>query len=261
MIDQPVILHDALPAIPWMDPRLNRLPGILPLEAGDWLRVDQMFGAQMALRARLIEDIPEQVQQTLSLAQDSAEELLDLTLTRLTTMPDYHRAGDLVTRPDGGIVSIDRDQPMLTLGRLVQEDLCILQPQGDEYCLTAAILCFPASWTLAQKMGRPMMAIHAPVAHYTAEIGARVHRMFSAIRPEQGLWRMNYMTYASPDLYHPRKEDDPRPRPSRDQRHYLRAERQCLIRLPKTRAVVFSIHSYIMHLDDLSPEARASLPD
>jgi hypothetical protein len=35
-----LILQSALPFAPWMDPRTNRLPGVLPLEGDDWLRVD-----------------------------------------------------------------------------------------------------------------------------------------------------------------------------------------------------------------------------
>ena len=162
-----------------------------------------------------------------------------------------------MTRPDGVDVAIDWDQPLITLGRLVQEDICILQDNGTEYCLNGAILCFPASWTLAQKIGRPMMAIHAPVTSYNDDVGARVHRMFSALRPEQGLWRMNHMTYADADLHHPRLENDPRPAP--EVRQFLRAERQCLIRLPQSRAVVFTIHSYVIRMSDLPPDARAAL--
>ena len=63
-------------------------------------------------------------------------------------------------------------QPLLTLGRLVQEDLCLMEPQGDEYDLTGAILCFPASWTLAQKIGRPMTGIHHPVEIYDDDLAA-----------------------------------------------------------------------------------------
>ena len=244
-----MIFQKALPHIPWMDPRLNRLPGIMPLQAGDWLREDEVYGAQMALRDQLI--LARDVHAILPQAQDAAVEVLQMALAR------SGHEGDSVTRSDGVRVAIDWDQPLITLGRLVQEDICILQEDAGEYCLTGAILCFPASWTLAQKIGRPMMAIHTPVDSYTDDMGARVHRMFSALRPEQGLWRMNYMTYGSADLHHPRLENDPRP-PS-DARPYLRAERQCLIRLPRTRAIVFSIHTYLMRIVDLDDSARAAL--
>ena len=36
-----------------------------------------------------------------------------------------------VRRPDGVSVAIDRDDPMGTLGHLVQEDLCLLEKRGD----------------------------------------------------------------------------------------------------------------------------------
>ena len=44
------ILQSRLPFAPWMDPRTARLPGILPVEGADWLRVDDAFALQMAER-------------------------------------------------------------------------------------------------------------------------------------------------------------------------------------------------------------------
>ncbi len=58
---------------------------------------------------------------------------------------------DRVRRPDGVEVRLDSRFPLVTLGRLVQEDLCLMEKQGEESVLTGAILCFPASWTLGQK--------------------------------------------------------------------------------------------------------------
>lgn len=243
------MFHKSLPHIPWMDPVLGKLPGIKPLAAGDWLRRDEVFAEQMALRDHLIREAA--VHAILPQAGAAAVEVLEMALDVLGM------SGPWVTRPDGVQVAIDWERPLITLGRLVQEDICILQEEGAEYCLTGAILCFPASWTLAQKIGRPMMGIHRPVDSYTEDLGKRVHRMFAALRPDQGLWRMNYMTYETADLHYPRLEHDPRP-PSQT-RPFVRAERQCLIRLPRTRAVVFSIHTYLMRIADLDAEARAAL--
>ena len=50
----PPVFHDALPIAAWMDEKTRRLPGIQPLAPGDWLRVDEAFAGQMALRDRLI---------------------------------------------------------------------------------------------------------------------------------------------------------------------------------------------------------------
>ena len=132
---------------------------------------------------------------------------------------------------------------MATLGRLIQEDLCVMQRYGSQHVLTAAVLCFPASWTLAEKIGHPLSDIHIPVASYTEDLAKRVQRLFDAIHPDRPMWRSNCLWYDSPDLFQP----DPRPASvaslnsdlGAGQGTYLRSERQCLLRLPKTQAVVF----------------------
>ncbi len=75
-------------------------------------------------------------------------------------------------RPDGVAVPLD-GPPLMVAGRLVEPDLVILErAEGtDEHVLIGAILCFPSSWTLTQKLGRPLMAIHAPVASYDPAMG------------------------------------------------------------------------------------------
>lgn len=125
--------------------------------------------------------------------------------------------------------------------------------------LVAAVLCFPASWRLDEKIGRPLTAIHAPVAVYDADVGRRVQRLFDAIRPGQPLWRANLLEYDDPALFQPRSAFDPPRRTSGPEAPYLRAERQCLLRLPRTGAVVFSIHTHVVRRADAGAEALAEL--
>lgn len=252
-----VIVQNRLPFAPWMDPRTARLPGIIPLADGAWINPDDAYVGQMAERDRLIATSPAAVHALLPEAREAAAELLDLALARLASLPGFHIGPDAVRRPDGITVRLDPGQPLLTLGRLVQEDLCLLQAGAGEHVLTGAILCFPASWRLAQKIGRPLGAIHAPVEGYAPDLAPRVQRMFDAIRPEQPLMRFNTLIYDDPTLHQPRDEYQARPRPV--QGIYVRSERQCLLRLPQTRAVVFSIHTFLVRVADLDPEARAGL--
>ena len=42
---------------------------------------------------------------------------------------------------------------------------------------------------------------------------------------------------------------------------YIRSERQCLIRLPVSRAVLFSIHTYLVPLAALTADQAAALRD
>ncbi len=253
------ILQSHLPFCPWMDPRTARLPGVMPVEGDDWLRQDDAFAAQMAERDRLLATVPDRVHALLEQGRAAAEELYDTILARLARQPGYRITPATAERPDGVTVPLHRDQPLLTLGRLVQEDLCLMERVGEEHLLTGATLCFPASWSLSEKIGRPLTGIHTPVPSYDTDIARRVQRMFDAIRVEQPLWRMNALVYVDPTLHQPRREGDPRT--DRRGGRYVRSERQCFLRLPQTRAVVFSIHTYVVRIETLSDAERAGLQD
>ena len=251
------ILNTNLPLHPWADPRTARLPGIQPIADDSWITVCDAYAAQMAERDRLIAETPDLVHALPVTALPAALELYDRVLDKLRGMAGFDVGTDAVQRPDGVRVALDRSQPLLTLGRLVQEDLCLMQRVGAEHALTAAVLCFPASWTLHEKLGRSMLGIHLPVESYTPDLARRVQRLFDAIRPEQPLWRMNFHIYESPALFHPRREGDPHPKARAGE--FLRVERQCLLHLPQTQAVLFSIHSYQVRLNTLAPSDLASL--
>lgn len=164
----------------------------------------------------------------------------------LEALPDgFESYVDTVLCPDGATVAIDWDQPLLTVGRILQQDVCILQRRGEEHVMTGAVLCFPASWTLSQKIGQPLTRIHLPVDEYTDEIAKRVQRFFDGIQYGRPLWRANLLRYDDPSLYHPRPEHDPTPNGSPSSR-YLRSERQTVVRLLEPGAVAFVIHTMVV---------------
>lgn len=235
------------------------LPGVQPLAPDDWVLVDEAYGAQMLHRAALIATQRDKVIYLEEGAKAAAQEVLEMVLDLLQRRFDKFEVGTgAVRRPDGINVAIDRDDPLGTLGHLVQEDLCLMQKRGDEHVLMGAVLCFPAGWRLREKAGHPLMHIHAPVDSYNAGLGRRVQRLFDGVRTGQPMWRYNVLWYENPELYQPYTPDDhyktvhqPKARP------YLRSERQCIVRLPKTDAVLFSIHNFVVHVDDLG---RKSTP-
>lgn len=143
------------------------------------------------------------------------------------------------TRNDGETIRIDATDPLGTVGRLVQEDFCILTKEASEHVLSAAVLCFPAGWRLAEKLGRPLRRIHDPVESYDTQIARRVQRLFDGVQVGRPLWRYNALPYASPELFQPWGRSVPGG-------SFLRSERQTIFRLPQTGAVVFGIHTYVM---------------
>lgn len=232
------------------------LPGIQPAQQDEWLLIDDAFAQQAAYRDSLIGHRRDIVLAMEDGARLAAVELLEYALDIVARKPDlgYRVEGGLVTRPDGQSLRIDRADPLGTLGRLVQQDLCILEKQGDEHVLTGAVLCFPASWSLAEKFQRPLTRIHDPVPDYDDQIARRVQRLFDGVQVGRPLWRFNKLWYLHPDLHQPRSRiGHPREKPEDDGPSFFRSEKQVIFRLPKTQAVVFSIHTFVLP-DGVAPE-------
>lgn len=240
-IERPPILQTSLP-----DGQENRaaapLPSLQPVD-GPWLTMDDAYGAQMVARRALLRDQMGDVVAQTAQGLEAARQFARLAFAAL---PDgFARDGDVVRCPDGGCVTMDWDAPLASIGGILQQDVCILERIGDEHVLTGAVLCFPASWTLSQKIGKPLIRIHAPVDEYDADIARRVQRMFDGVKEGRPMWRANALRYDDPTLYQPRPEHDPRPVGTADA-PYLRSERQTILRLKGSGAVAFVIHTSVV---------------
>ena len=232
--------------LPYDIEQSKSLPGTSPLNPEEWLMKDEAYAGQMSERERLISTHRDDVIAMDDVAKASAGELLEKTIDFLPRLGGFIREQDRIICPDGRVVMLETSDPMATLGRLVQNDFCILHQQGDEHILSAAVLCFPASWSLGEKFMRPLSVIHEPVEEYDENITKRVQRMFNGIKVDRPLWRFNTLNYEHPQLFHPRTHTTRRdPQPFNGGK-YLRSERQTLTRLPKTGAVIFSIHTFIL---------------
>ena len=239
-----IILQNALP--PEMEGSTG-LPGMAPAAAHDWLRVDEAYGAQMQRRLTLLKGQRDDVLWMDPAAHEAACEVL---VEALELLPDmgFARAGDRVTCPDGRVVTIDHSAPLLTLGQLVQQDICLLQKRRAEHVLTGAVLCFPASWRLAEKAGETLIGIHEPVDEYDGVLAKRVQRLFDGVKAGRPMWRFNKLWYEDAELFQPRSAAMSARRiiPDAAAAPFIRSERQCVVRMPRTDAVVFSIHTFVV---------------
>lgn len=215
------------------------IPAMAPQPLSDWLRVTAQYDAQMEEKARLIRTRRETVLMRRPGSEAAEAEFADVLIEAVSGRADFTVSDDRVTRPDGRTVPIGALSGLELAGRLIQEDVCLLEKRGDEHVLTAALLAFPASWMLSEKIGRPMSAIHTPVAAYDAGIAARVQRMMDGLAPGRILTRANLLPYSDPALHQPRSEAARRDKSAEPM--FLRSERQSFRKLPLTGAVVFTI--------------------
>jgi len=212
----------------------------------DWLLPDDAFDAQMGERDRLLDTVRDDVLMLEEGAMAAAQELLRMVLAQL-----YGGASTQVTRPCGTSVVIDWEDPLGSLGRITQQDFCLLQKRGDEHVMTGAVLCFPASWKLSEKISKPLIDIHEPIDSYDTGIAARVQRLFDGVQPGRPLWRFNALWYQDSALHQPRSRHQRRASVDPERGGYFRSERQMILRLPESKAVVFCIHTFVVRRADL----------
>ena len=257
---------------PYMTGASGRLAmALAPLDPHDWIEPDAHLAADLAEKERLLAERRHDVFIALPEAAAGAAEVLDMLAEHLPARyPDfYERRGErLYSHAVGRVWELaGSDLHALDLaGRLVQEDLCLMQasPDGGDYRLVGASVCFPTRWRLADKMGQALGLIHAPVPGYEAQLGSTMDRFFARLKVERPVWRLNWSIVDDPALYlpvgHGRGDHDRGVTPDNaGDKLWLRMERQTLRRLPRSWDVLFTIRIYVRPLHTLTPERAAGL--
>ena len=224
--------------IDWLDElRLEPAPPFLgmgthALRLDDWLIVDDDRDADVAYKRELIGAVRPVVFASVPGSERAAGELRDLVRTWLTE----HGVSDLPPPVD--------DHPLVDAALLVQEDLAVLERIDGAWTITSGVVCFPTHWTIADKIGLPLAAVHGPVAHYADELREKVDRFHDRLAVDRPAWRRNWVVVPTAELHLPeyRKDREIVGRVDADgSPMWLRSERQTLRRLPTTDAIVFTI--------------------
>lgn len=264
-----------IPYVPFTAGPYRIQMGLSPFEPDDWIQIDGNYRAEIDERLRLLSARHGDVFQALPGSEAAGAEVLALLVAHLPArFPERFAVEEggaaLVDRLDGRrhpLVSPDL-HPLDLAGRFVQEDLCLMASpgQGASYELTAASLCFPSRWRLADKIGRPLREIHGPTPFFNEKLLAPVERFFANLTAERPMTRTNWSVHDDPALFQPqghgdRPADPPITAENIGDRLYLRSERQTLRRLPASGAVLFTIRTYQCPIAEAAavPERAATL--
>ena len=204
--------------------------GTFPVEITNWLPRDAETDLTIALKKKLLASRRDEVVGFKVGGEAVAEE-----------------AALLVSQWAGVELSSTGINALVEASSLVADDLAVLQPvksaDGNEkLLLTAAVVCCPSRWTLAEKIGHDMLTVHAPVAKYAEHVGAAVDNYFQRITVEKPVWRSNWIIQDHPALFQP--VIPPGPLLENPQDLWIRMERQTLRRLPETGGILFTIRGY-----------------
>lgn len=222
--------------------------GLARLDPETWLDIDSNLQSYIAEKHRLTRERYDDVFVAEPDTEDAQREVHDLIRAHLGDrfQPGEPASPDTaLTAPDGAPL------PILHRAALtVQEDLVLMRKGETGWRLAAASVCFPSSWTLREKFGRPMHEIHGPVPGFakgTRNAGL-IERMFDNLRLDLPVVRWNWSVYGDAELFHQHSHEvgEGRFGPGPIARNvYLRLERQTLRKLPESGDILFTIRIYI----------------
>jgi hypothetical protein len=132
---------------------------------------------------------------------------------------------------------------LLALGEFWEADYLLLKVEADgEIRLCGGCLCFPSSWRLTDKIGKPMEFIHGSVPGLNASIGRGIHKFLAGLKPGAASLRHNWGLARSAELnHHPDRKLFRLDAETPANEVWLRVEHQALIALPQTGGILFGI--------------------
>ncbi|WNB91715.1 DUF3445 domain-containing protein [Bacillus sp. NEB1478] len=151
-------------------------------------------------------------------------------------------------------------EPLHFISRHVQEDLIyMMQRDGDLY-LDAGQLCFPANWSLAFNLGMAFKSIHHPIPGFNEEgLDARIMQFLLRLEAGNPWERKNWSLMAGDRLDTSIETFDEwgklRKQVTKENTGelvHLRIEVQKLFRLPRTNSILFTIHTHLLSLENLT---------
>ena len=212
-----------------------------PVPTSEWLARSRDHAAYMAAKRRRMAAHAGLVCQALPESKAAQAEALGLVRTHLGLAAQGEQ---------------DEDASINVAARLVEEDLCVMQPRESGYALTAGSVASPSYWRLADKLGKELVDIHEPVAGLRDRIGERMRHFFRELAPGRVYLRGNWFVHASGEPFrapeHLSRTVGSRPAPHPVERLFLRCERQTVRRLPCTGAILFAIRVFLNPLSDLA---------
>jgi hypothetical protein len=169
---------------------------------------------------------------------------------RLLNINDHFVFGDSRTLPM---------PPMEYIGRQLQGDFALLDQRDGDLYLDAGIITCPADWSLAFDAGMSFSQWHGPVPMEQSKgIFERALKYLTAIPVGKPVRRLNWTLTVnarmdtSPETYaHWGHERTTVTQENVGSKVYLRVELQVIDRMPRSNALMFSIRTYLISLEDV----------
>ena len=240
------------PYTPYAEGKTPFSIGLAPLDPESWIEVDDHLPRYLAEKDNLFASDHHKVFRAHNDTRDAQREATELIIDHLVDRHPHLYAGGrngIDILPTGTFVDPEdyADRPLEAAARLIQDDLVLMRQGEAGYDLVAGAVCFPSSWSLEEKFGLSLDAIHEPVPGYAGKMARRMNLIFDRLPEDQIVWRTNWSIYGNDTLPSFRAGNEF----SRDgeafdfDSTFLRVERQTLRRLSGSKDILFTIMIYI----------------
>ncbi|KAM0467871.1 hypothetical protein ACHAP7_011493 [Fusarium lateritium] len=250
--------------------------GIRKLDWNNWIEMDSNFLWYHDLKVSELEkDIDAHVQYVdNAVTRDACFEVLEELTAYLTARyPKIFQLSDGILRNTltGEVFNYPASNPkeaMATAAKLVQDDLVIMVEEEDgEYHLDAGAVCLPGFWRLSEKFRMSLDTLHieAKVPHYRVKLQKSMNRFFKGMLPEKAVVRNNFFIQLDDGLHWSHRMGDQSSNEVASWESannkglaiedlYFRSERQSLRRLPRSKALLFTIRTYFEPITAIAQE-------
>jgi Haem-dependent oxidative N-demethylase, alpha subunit-like len=250
--------------------------GLRPVRKSEWIQFSSRHADHMREKRSRLSAQRDRYYRTLPESLPAQRELRKLVVAHLATdhADRYALTGSTLTSRHESLTwhLDDRDvEPLRQLSDVIEEDFMLLQELDGVMRITASSNAYSSSGRLVSAIGQTVHWAHIPVPTLSDKLGARIDRVLSSVHEDTPCERFNWQVTPMATLFFPH---DPH-RANADAMHsvrdtlcrepgragellFIRVERQTLSRLPASRAVAFSLHTYSDPLSVLGADPQAA---
>lgn len=238
-----------------------------------WFDIDEHYLTETRERAMTLASDPKRCI-ILPHMQEAAWDFLEMAMTHLSTdYPDYfqlQRDGrqwhwvnqllDIDVHFTLGDASSLPQEPFEFISRQIQGDIAMLDQRDGDLWMDAGMITGPADWSLNFDAGMSFKQWHAPVPQIAHDLGVfeRALKFLLNIQVGHPYRRLNWTMTINPrmdtssETYHLWGHERSRVTAENvGELVHLRVELQFMPRLPRSNALLFSIRTYLISLNDL----------
>jgi dimethylamine monooxygenase subunit A len=244
--------------------------GLRPARPDQWILLSRNYPEVMREKRARLRD-RERFYKTLPESLDVQRELSRLVVEHL--VKDHAGAfalegRTLVSCVDGARIPLDDGEPLWQLSQVVEEDFMLLQEVSGALTVSATSNAYSSSGRLVAAVGHDVSWAHIPVPTLTDKLGTRINRVLGTVHESTPCERFNWTVTPMATLFFP--HDNPHQANAEAMRSvftqlrecparagellFIRVERQTLCRLPESKGVAFSLHTYSDPLSSLESD-------